>query len=61
MAAIEPLGERAARVQAEPHAGMPLEQFEQRQITVLIRLLDDIVEVADGLMVVEDEDEANGG
>jgi hypothetical protein len=40
---------------------MPLEQFEQRQITVLIRLLDDIVEVADGLMVVEDEDEANGG
>jgi hypothetical protein len=40
---------------------MPLEQFEQRQITVLIRLLDDIVEVADGLMVVEDEDEADGG
>jgi hypothetical protein len=27
----------------------------------LVRLLDDVVEVADGLMVVEDEDEPDGG
>ena len=61
MASVEPFGERAARVQAEPHAGMPLEQFEQWQVAVLIGLLDDVVEVADGLMIVEDEDEADGG
>ena len=58
--AVEPFCERSARVQAEPDAGMPLEQIQQREITIAVGLFDHLVEVADGLMIVEDEDEANG-
>ena len=37
-----------------------LEDVEERPIAVLIGLLEDVVEVADGLMIVQDEDEADG-
>ena len=46
-------------MQADPNAGMPLEQLEHWQIAVLIGLLNDIVEVADRLVVVDDKDKAD--
>ena len=35
-----------------------LEDVEERQVAVLIRLLEDAVEIADRLMIVQDEDQA---
>ena len=35
-----------------------LEDVEKRQVAVLIGLLEDVVEVADGLVIVQDEDQA---
>ena len=58
---VEPFGQRSARMERQPDAGMPFEQFQERQVAVLVGLLDDAVEVADGLVVVENEDEPDGG
>ena len=47
-------------MERQPDAGMAFEQFQERQVAVLVGLLDDAVEIADGLVVVEDKDEPNG-
>ena len=58
---VEPFGQRAARMQRQPDAWMAFEQFQERQVAVLVGLFDHAVEVADRLVVVKDEDEPNGG
>ena len=57
---VEPFQQRAAGVQAHLQIRIALEHVQERQVAVLIRLLEDVVEVADGLVVVQDEDEADG-
>ena len=61
MMPIEPFGQGAAGVQGQSDAGVAFEHLQKRQIAVAVRLLDHAVEIADGLMVVQDEDEADGG
>ena len=61
MVAVQPLRQRSARVQGQPDTGMAFEQFQQRQVAVAVGLFDDTVKIADGLMVVENEDEPDGG
>ena len=58
MAGVEPLHQRAARMETNLQSFIPLEDVEERQIAVLVRLLEDSVEVADWLMVVQDEHKA---
>ena len=60
MVAVEPLSQRAACVERQPDPGMAFEEFQKRQVAVPVCLLDDAVEVADGLVVVENEDEPDG-
>ena len=60
MVTVEPLHQRTAGVEGQPNAGMTFEQFQQRQVAVVVGLFDDPIEVADWLVVMEDEDEPNG-
>ena len=55
-----PLQQRPGVVQAEVDAGVPLERVEHGRVGVLENVLDDPAEVADGLVVVDDECEGNG-
>ena len=57
---VQPLHQRAAGVQPHLQLRIALEDVEKRPVAVLVRLLEDVVEVADRLMVVQDEDEADG-
>ena len=59
MMGVEPFQQRPAGVQGDPQVRKLLEQIEKQAVTVLICLLEHAVEVADGLMVVQSEDEAN--
>ena len=59
MMGVEPFQQRPAGVQGDPQVRKLLEQIEKQAITVLIRLLEHAVEVADGLVIVQSEDEAN--
>ena len=58
---VKPFGQWATGMQCQSNAGMTFKQFQERQVAVLVGLLDDAVKVADGLVVVEDEDEPDGG
>ena len=55
----QPFQQRARGVQDERDLGIALEHVEERQVAVAIRRLEDAVEVADGLMVVQGEDQAD--
>ena len=61
MMRVEPFHQRAAGVQRDPHVRILLEHIEKRPIAVLIGLLENAVEIADRLMIVQGEDEANHG
>ena len=58
MAGVEPLHQRAARVEADLQSFVSFKDVKERQVAVLVRLLEDSVEVADWLMVVQDEHKA---
>jgi hypothetical protein len=51
----EPIEDRAAVMESHPHTGMTLQYFDERQIGFLVGLLEDVVEVADRLVVVDGE------
>ena len=55
---VEPFHQRAARMQGDPQPFKSLEDVQKRQVTVEIRLLEHAVEIADRLVVVQDQDEA---
>ena len=57
--AIKPFSQRAAGVQCQANPPVPLKQLEQRQIAIAVGLLNHLVEVADGLMIVEHKDNPN--
>ena len=57
---VEPFHQRAAGVQADLQRLVAAEDVEKRPVAVLVGLLEDVVEIADGLMIVEDQDESNG-
>ncbi len=55
MMRVEPFDQRAARVQRELQIGIALEQIEKWPVAILIRLLENTIEIADGLMIVQNE------
>ena len=59
MMRVQPFHQRPAGVQRDPQMGILLEQVEEQPVAVLIRLLEDAVEIADRLVIVQGEDEAN--
>ena len=52
----QPFHQRAAGVQRDRQVRVLLEDIEKRAVAVLVRLLEDAVEIADRLMVVQDDD-----
>ena len=61
LALDQPFQQRARGVQDEGDLGIALEHVEERQVAVAVGLLEDAVEVADGLVVVQGEDQADAG
>jgi hypothetical protein len=59
MIGVEPLHERSAGVQADLERLVGLEHIEERLVAVLVSLLEDVVEVAGGLVIVTDENQAD--
>ncbi len=60
MVRVEPFHQRAAGVQGDPQRLVAAEDVEKRQVAVLVGLLENVVEIADGLMIVEGQDQADG-
>ena len=56
---VEPFHQRPAGVQRDRQIRVGLEDVQERQVAVLIGLLEDAVEVADRLVVVQDQAKAN--
>ena len=54
----QPFHQRPAGVQGDGDFGILLEQFEEGPVAVAVGVLEDAVEVADGLMIVQGEDKA---
>ena len=59
MMLIQPLHQAAACVQRNPNRWKLFKQIQKRQVAVLIRRLEDVVEIADRLVVVQDQTELN--
>ena len=57
----QPLQQRARGVQDERDLGIALQHVQERQVAVAVGRLEDAVEVADGLVVVQGEDQADAG
>ena len=57
---VEPLHQRAAGVQGDLQRLVAGEHVEERPVAVLVGLLEDVVEIADRLVVVQGQDEADG-
>ena len=57
---VEPFHQRAAGVQGDPQRLVAAENVEKRQIAVFVGLLENVIEIADGLVIVEGEDQADG-
>ena len=56
---VEPFHQRAAGVQRNPQlGGIAFQEVQKRQIAILIRLLEDPAEIADWLMVVQNQAKA---
>ncbi len=58
---LDPLEQRTREVQADLHRLEPLDQIRDRPIAALVGVREDVLEVADGLVIVEDEEERPGG
>ena len=59
MVGIQPSHERATGVQRDRQILISLEYVQEGQVAVAVRLLEDIFEIADWLMVVQQQDESN--
>ncbi len=55
----QPLEQRSAVVEADPDARMPLERPQQGFVGLAVDVLEDPAEVADGLMVMDDQGEGD--
>ena len=44
-------------VKADVDVGVPLEDFDERQIATCVGLLENVIEIADGLMRVDEKDQ----
>jgi hypothetical protein len=58
MPIVQPFHQRAARMQRHSQIDVLLEQIQKREITILIRLLEDPLEVSDWLMIVKNKAES---
>ena len=56
---VEPLHQRAAGVQRDLQRVKRLEDLQERQVAVLVRLLENVVKVADRLVVVQGQAESD--
>ncbi len=57
MVLLEPLPEAAGVVKSDSHVGPPLEELQERKVGALVGVLDDGIEIADRLMIVDHDDE----
>ena len=57
---LQPLHQGAAGVQRDPQIGVRFEHVQKRSIAVLVGLFEDILKVADRLVIVEYETQADG-
>ncbi len=57
---VEPFHQRTAGVQGDSQRLVAAENVEKRQIAVFVGLLENVFEVADGLMIMEGEDQTDG-
>ena len=57
----QPVQEAAAVVQGETDAPVALQRRQQRQVGLLVDGLEDVVDVADGLVVVDSQAEVEAG
>ena len=57
MMLFDPGKQRACVVQADVNVGVSFQDFDEGQITVRVGLLEDMVEIANGLMRVDEEDQ----
>jgi hypothetical protein len=57
MVLFDPGEQRAGIVKANMHAGMPFKDFDEWQIATSVGLLENVIEIADGLMRVDEEDQ----
>jgi hypothetical protein len=55
MMLVEPLHEWSAGVQSDSQRVILLEDIEERTIAVFVSLLEDTVEIADRLMIMQDQ------
>ncbi len=60
MSLEEPLPQASRVVQDPAYTGMRFHHIQERQVGSLIGILDDVIEVADGLVIVDAEDETYG-
>ena len=44
-------------MKADVHAGVPFKGFDEWQIATIVGLLENVIEIADGLMRVDEEDQ----
>jgi hypothetical protein len=44
-------------MKADVHAGVPFKDFDEGQIATSVGLLENVIEIADGLMRVDEEDQ----
>ncbi len=54
----QPLHERPTRVQGNGDFGILVEQFQKWPIAVAVGVVEDMAEIADGLMIVQRQNEA---
>ena len=57
----QPLHQAAGSVQRDLEVRVVVEDVEERAVAILVRRLEHAVEIADGLVVVQGEDESNRG
>jgi hypothetical protein len=60
MVPFDPFQQTAGLMQSQPDGRMPLQLFHERQIGVLIDLLEDRLEIADRLMPMNEKHEMEG-
>jgi len=57
MMLVDPGKQRARIMKADVHARVPLKDFDERQIATSVGLLENVIEIADGLMRVDEENQ----
>ncbi len=57
MMLLDPGEQRPCVVKADVNVGMPLEDFDERQIATRVGLLENVIEIANGLMRVDEQNQ----